>query len=147
MPADARLTIKTLREMAATMLRIYPPLAEKVGHFEQLVVHHFRDEDVDALKRVIIDTLEAMMRADQDELRQVSALQIASDPRAQLRLRNIIATVHAQLIRIQTMERDVKDYERAPSAELTRAINRLVTDLGELLRKEDEELREMDEAA
>jgi len=144
MAADARLTIKTLKEMAATMLRIYPPLVEKVGHFEQLVIHHFMDEDVDALKRIIIDTLEAMLRADQDELRRVSGIE---DPRLRARIRNLIAIIHAQLIRIQTIERDVNDYERAPSPELTGAINRLVKDLGELLRKEEEGLREIDEAA
>ncbi|GEM_PF-4633682 len=143
MAADTRLTINALKEMAATMLRIYPPLAEKIGHFKTLVVQHFRDEDVAALKSVIIDALEAMLRADQEELRQASRIE---DPRLRTRIRNLIAIIHAQLIRIQTMERDVKDYERAPSPELTAAINRLVNDLGELLRKEDEELTGLEEA-
>lgn len=143
----ARLTIRTLREMVASMLRIYPPLKQKIDHFETLVVQHFTDEDVTALKNIIIEALRAIRSADMRELQQVSELSGITDSNVQRRLRALLGLIQTQISRLKILEHGIEVYERAASPELTRVINRLKDELAALLAQEQRELAELEHAA
>lgn len=145
--AKAKLTIKTLREMVASMLRIYPPLGQKIDHFETLVIQHFRDEDVSSLKNIIIDALRAMRNADMRELQEVSGLRGITNPDVQRRLRALLGLIQTQISRLKILEQGIEAYEQAASPELTKAINRLKDELAKLLEQEQRELAELERAA
>lgn len=139
--AETTLTMRTLRQMVTSMLRIYPPLEERINGFETLVAQHFKDQDVIALKNVIIHALETMRKADLRELQEVSKLKHI-DERTKRRLDAILGLIQLQIAKLKALEAGIQEYEKTPSPALTQAINRLKEELAGLLRREERELAE-----
>lgn len=137
---DETVTLKKLQEITASMLRIYPPLKDKIEGFETLIAQNFRDKDVTALKDSIINALETMRAAEARELHELSNLQALQNPDTLRKFRNILGLIQALILKLKLLENGIKEYEHKPSKELGSAINRLHRELKDLLENEEKEL-------
>lgn len=144
---EARLTIRSLQDMVRSMLKIYPPLEERIQGFETLVAQNFLDTDVARLKEVIIQACETIRKADAREVEEVSKLRGIKDARVKRRLNSVLGLIQLQMAKIKALEAGIDQYEKDPSHELTRIIGRLNQELKDLLKKEDKELGEIERLA